>query len=176
MTFYISIQSVSDVITNSSSEIFVVKTETPEITKDLILKIGESHMFKGDYKEWDSLSDEEKSNYDEGSGMGMELDVETWKERYERSKECVPKNKRNLYTPEVWSIEYKQSLEELKNTLFVDIDWNRKATINWIIENLFVYDTESYMLFQKDPETGRFLKIVTAEEWRKLPKTERNDA
>lgn len=175
MELYIAVQSVSDVITNSSSEIFMVKSNTPEETKKMILSIGEQHEFPGSWTEYDNLSEEEKAKYDTGSGEGMVLTVETWEETYERHKSYIPEKKRHLYTPEVWSIGYEESLEELKNRLVVDIDWNRQATINWIMENLFVYGTDTYGYYQIDPNTGRYLKRISEEEWEQLPENERNN-
>lgn len=175
MELYISVQSVSDLITNSSSEVFLVKANTPEETKKMLLDIGKSHEFQGGWEEWEKLPEEEKAKYDDGSGMGMELTVETWEETYARHKSYIPKNKQHLYTPEVWSISYEESLEELKNRLIIDIDWNRKATIDWIIQNLFVYGTDTYGYFQVDPNTGRYLKRISEEEWNNLPENERNN-
>lgn len=175
MKLYIAVQSVSDLITNSSSEVFLVKTNTPEETKKMLLEIGKGHEFHGGWEEWEKLPEEEKAKYDDGSGMGMEFTVETWKETYERHKSYIPENKQDLYTPEVWSISYKESLDELKNRLVIDIDWERKATIDWIIQNLFVYGIDSFGYFQVDPNTGRYLKRVSEEEWEKLPENERNN-
>lgn len=175
MKLFIAIQSISDLITNSSSEVFIVKSDSPEEVRELIMNVAEQHEWDGNWEEWDKLSEEEQAKYDSGSGMGMELTVETWKETYERHKSYIPENKRYLYTPEVWSIEYKESLNDLKKRLVIDIDWNRKATVNWIIENLFVYGTDTYGYFQVDPNTGRYLKRISEEEWEQLPENERNN-
>lgn len=174
MKLFIAIQSVSDLITNSSSEIFIVKSDSPEEVKELIMNIAEQHEWLEDWEDYDKPSEEEKSKYDSSSGMGGEIDIETWKETYERHKSYIPENKRRLYTPEVWSIEYKESLNDLKKRLVIDIDWSRKATINWILENLFVYGTTDYGHYKIDPTTGRYLKRVSEEEWKQLPKSERN--
>lgn len=82
MKLYIAIQSASDLITNSSSEVFIVKSNTPEETKNMLLEIGKGHEFHGGWEEWEKLPEEEKAKYDDGSGMGMELTVETWEETY----------------------------------------------------------------------------------------------
>lgn len=175
MRFYIAIQSISDLITNSSSEVFIARTDSPEEVKELIKTVGSQHEWRGDWREYEKLSEEEKAKYDVSSGEGGMLDVETWEETYARHKSYIPENKQHLYTPEVWSISYEESLEELKNRLVIDIDWNRKATIDWIIQNLFVYGTDTYGYFQVDPNTGRYLKRISEEEWNNLPENERSN-
>lgn len=174
MKLFIAIQSISDLITNSSSEVFIVKSDSPEEVRELIMNVAEQHKWLGDWKDYDKLSEEEKYKYDSSSGTGGEIDVETWKESYERNKSYIPKNKKHLYTPEIWSIGYKESLNDLKKRLVIDIDWSRKATINWILENLFVYGTD-YGYYKIDPNTGRYLKRISEEEWNNLPENERNN-
>lgn len=173
MKLFIAIQSISNLITNSSSEVFIVKSDSPEEVRELIMNIAEQHKWL-DWEDYDKLSEEEKYKYDSSSGMGGEINVKTWKESYERDKSYIPKNKRHLYTPEIWSIGYKESLNDLKKRLVIDIDWSRKATINWILENLFVYGTD-YGYYKIDPTTGRYLKRVSEEEWEQLPENERNN-
>lgn len=174
MRFYIAIQSISDLITNSSSEVFIAKTDSPEDAKKLIKTIANQHEWRGDWKEYEKLSEEEKAKYDVSSGEGGMVDVETWRETYERHKSYIPEKKQYLYTPEVWSIEYEESLNELKKRLVIDIDWSRKATINWILENLFVYGCDTWARFEIDPDTGRYLRRISEEEWIKLPENKRS--
>lgn len=174
MELCIILQSISDIITNSSSEIFTIKNvENVSELKKLIEEIGESNWFKGSWEEWDKLSWEEQSKYDTGSGMGGELKIQTWEELYNMYKEHVPENKRYLYTPEIWSLNFDEPLEELKNQIWIDIDHSRIATIKWIFENLFVGAADC--LCQVDPKTGRHLRVVDTEEWNNLPENERND-
>lgn len=173
MLIRVLIQSLSDVITNSSSEIFVVKQveNVPELKK-IVEEVGENNRFKGSWEDWDKLSPEEQKKYDEGSGMGGELTVKSWKEVYEAYKDCVPESKQSQYTPEIWSLNFEESLEELKHQVWIDIDHSRNATINWILENLLVHSADGY--FRIDPNTGRYLEKVSWEEWLKLPENERN--
>lgn len=175
MRLQIKIQSFSDVITNSSSETFVINTtEDIKTISKIINKIAEKNRYEGSWEDYEKLSEEEKSKYDNSSGMGGEITVKGWEELYESNKSYIPENKRHLYTPEVWSLGYKESLEELKKRVIIDIDWSREATINWILENLFVCDAYTNECFLVDPNTGRYLKRISEEEWEKLPKNERN--
>lgn len=72
MRLVIRTQSVSDLITNSSSELFVVASQSMPATTlaELLKTIG---YFTGDWKEWDNLTEEEKEKYDSSSGMGGEI-------------------------------------------------------------------------------------------------------
>ena len=71
MRIGIDLQSVSDIITNSSSEVFTVKAEMPiSELKQLITEIADKNYFKGSWEEWEKLPDEEMNKYDSSSGMG----------------------------------------------------------------------------------------------------------
>lgn len=72
MRFIAKIQSVSDLITNSSSELFVVTSQSmPAVAlAELLQAIGSRDYFSGDWESWNSLSEEEKKMYDSSSGMG----------------------------------------------------------------------------------------------------------
>lgn len=49
----INLQSVSDIITNSSSEVFTVKAEISiSELKQLITEIADKNYFKGSWEEW----------------------------------------------------------------------------------------------------------------------------
>lgn len=174
MKIIVNVQSFSDVITNSSSELFTVKNvdNTYELKK-LIEEIGEQNWYKGSWEDWDNMSPEEQRKYDSCSGDGGNITIKTWKEVYERYKSCIPKNKQDLYTPEMWSVEFEDSLEDLKHQLWIDIDHSRYATIEWILKNLFVSNADDGY-YRIDPNTGRYLERVTWDEWTNLPTNERN--
>ena len=119
-TFKITIQSYSDIITNSSSEVFVINTPNHlvESTVEDILSVGRANMDKGT---------------DEGSGMGGELGVYTWKNGFRKFKHTREKYRHdNSFTPEKWTELIGTPLEELKKVILVDIDWSRQATIEHI--------------------------------------------
>lgn len=168
MKLSIRFQSISDIITNSSSEIFTVIDERPirELRK-LIRHIGEENLPSSWDKFYD-LPEEEQDKFDHCSGMGGELEVKDWEDRYNEWLEWIPDNKKHQATPEIWALQYKESLEELKKLIIIDIDWHRKPTIDWILENLWVIDADGGC-FEKDPETGRVLRRITHEEAEALP-------
>lgn len=119
-TFKITIQSFSDIITNSSSEVFVINApnDLVEATVEDILSVGRTNMDKGT---------------DEGSGMGGELGVYTWKNGFRKFKHTREKYRHdNSFTPEKWAELIGTPLEELKKVILVDIDWSRQATIEHI--------------------------------------------
>lgn len=62
MRIGIDLQSVSDIITNSSSEVFTVKAEMPiSELKQLITEIADKNYFKGSWEEWDKLPENERN-------------------------------------------------------------------------------------------------------------------
>ena len=124
MKLIIAIQSASDIITNSSSEVFLCQNNTTmsmQELKDFLYEYNKSNQFTGDWETWQKMPQEERDKYDTGGGMGGfleiysydELDDDYWlkkliKERYDNPKQC----------------------------LLVDTDWCHHATIAWITENL----------------------------------------
>lgn len=175
MELQIRIQSFSDIITNSSSETFIVNaTGNLKELCNLIREVAKENQYKGSWEDWNKLSKEEQDMYDYGSGMGGSLKITTWEDEYNCYKKDIPDNKKEQFTPEIWSLFYQESLDELKKQIWIDIDWSRTATINWILENLWVSEAyEGY--FRKDPNTGQVIARVSEEEWEQLPKNERNE-
>lgn len=124
MKLIITIQSASDIITNSSSEVFLCQNDTNmsmQELKDFLYEYNRSNQFTGDWETWQKMSQEERDKYDTSGGMGGfleicsydELDDDYWlkkliKERYDNPQQC----------------------------LLVDTDWCHNATIAWITENL----------------------------------------
>ena len=166
--FIAKLQSVSDVITNSSSELFTVVDERPfKEVKKIIEQIGESN-WPSNWEEYWDLPEDKQKEYDSSSGEGGELSVRNWRDLYEEWLEWIPENKKYQAIPEIWSLQYEEPLEELKKLIWVRIDWNRKLTIDWVLKNLWVVDADGGC-FEKDPETGRVLKRISYEEAEKLP-------
>lgn len=141
MLFRIKIQSTSDLITNSSSEVFVVKTGTysiPEI-KELIQVVGEvcAKAYDDNWKvnakkSWTQL---EQEDMDGSSGMGGELSVRSWKEEYEYRSKYIPE-----YTVEDFLKDEGLEEEELNQHVWIDIDRERRGTIKYIFENFEVVE------------------------------------
>lgn len=163
MILRISVQSISDLITNSSSEIFQFKTDLDAKAVEELIRNGVSKNYK--YAE------------DSYSGMGGHLTVEGWEDVYKEWLEYeVPENKRDQATPEVWAILQPESLEDLKSSIWVDVDWSRYATIHFILSNFWVTGTSGYGFYtQIDPETKKIVRYVTKEMYNELPENCKGD-
>lgn len=118
--YIIHIQSISDIITNSSSEVFVINTSSSQIdavVKD-ILNTGKVNL---------------EQDRDLFSGMGGELGVYTWKNGFRKFKHNRREYRNDpTFTPEKWAEVIGTPLEELKKIVIVDIDWSRQETIEHI--------------------------------------------
>lgn len=128
MKYLIKIQSFSDIITNSSSEVFLVK-KNEDITfdelKKLLIDLHESHLFKGDWDKWDKMPYNERMNFDSCSGMGGIFELQTYEDA--------------LNSPSEWgwsNTEYFDEVEDKDKYLLVDTDNSHYATNNWIETNL----------------------------------------
>lgn len=125
----IKIQSVSDVITNSSSEVFLCKNNTEMTTaqlKEFIYEYNRSNQYDGDWETWQKMSQEERNKYDHGGGMGGFLDI------------CTYNDLEDGY----WLKDHIESLGDVDKYLIVDTDWCHNATIKWITENLNAVNTD----------------------------------
>lgn len=142
MKVYIKIGSVSDVITNSSSEVFALNIG--DITKDIkkdILKYHKEHTWNGDDLDklpydvreilgGDTVIDTIKNMLNGQSGEAGNIDVYTWEDAYKGY--CNVYNKQ--YTPEKWAKLLHINLNDIKKIVIVDVDWAATATINWLQE------------------------------------------
>ena len=122
----IPIQTFSDIITNSSSEVFLIK-KVDNISfselKAFLEEFHEAHMFNGD--DWDKLSYVERLDYDAGSGMGGIFELQTYEDA--------------VNTPSEWgwsNATYFEEVEDKDKYLLVDSDQSHYATNNWILKNL----------------------------------------
>lgn len=151
----IKVQSISDLITNSSSEVFKVKSDLDIDTIKGIIETGE--------KNYGAL--------DHCSGMGGDISIENWEYMYQEwLKWEVPENKRQYYTPEIWSLHYNESLDDLKSSVWIDIDWDREGTIKFILDTFWVTDCDhDWEYMQIDPETKKVIRLVSKEMYDKLP-------
>lgn len=111
--------------------------------QNFLKTIGDKNYFTGDWKEWDNLTEEARS--------------------------YIPCNKRHLFTKEIYSLRFPDSIEELETFLWVDIDHRRCATISWMIDNLDI--KECSCPCKVDPETKKVIKLI---DWDKLPDNEKN--
>lgn len=124
MKLIIAIQSASDIITNSSSEVFLCQNNTTmsiQELKDFLYEYNRSNQFTEDWETWRKMSQEERDMYDRGSGTGGFLDICLYDE----------------LDDDHWLKELiKRHYDNPKQCLVVDTDWGHNATIAWITENL----------------------------------------
>ena len=155
----IKIQSFSDIITNSSSEIFSIRTKnTKDEIKSLISTIHKGFLYKGDWNDYYNLEKEERAKYDHFSGDGGRIDVKNFDDRYKEFLEYfIPEDKKELFTKEIYSLIEEGSTEEQRETLKVYLDEGFTRTLDWIIENLYVTDIEGRLVEKVD---GRVVKLL----------------
>lgn len=128
MKYLIKIQSFSDIITNSSSEVFLVKKNedvTFDELKKFLMDLHEGHLFKGDWDKWDRMPYSERINFDVCSGMGGIFELQTYEDA--------------LNEPSEWgwsNTEYFNDVEDKDKYLLVDTDQCHYATNKWIEANL----------------------------------------
>lgn len=161
MQLEIQIQSVSDVVTNSSSEVFSIYTD---LHKDELLKLLKTIHEKHNILTWEQykkLPIKERKHYDVESGMGGILEVKTFEDSYQEYLQWVPENKKHLYTKEIHALGSELSVEELEKRVIIDIDNGFQGTINWIIENLYVVGADESVVFNKE---GRVIKLLGYDE------------
>jgi hypothetical protein len=141
----IKMQSFSDIITNSSSEVFVIHTSDNlvEAAVEDILRVGASNL---------------ESDKDKYSGMGGELMVYTWKNGFRKFKHTREKYRYNdTFTPEKWAEEIGIPLKTLKTIIVVDMDWSREETRNYLID---FYNAQIGEDAYYEPEDGKFIDFI----------------
>lgn len=169
------IKSQTDVITNSSSELFTIKA--PGKTKVEILDIlTEYHKSKVKNRP-ENIRDlpwSEKIKYDlDDSGMGGILEVKDFKDEYEEHKSSLPINKQSQFTEEMFSLYSIYSLEEQKEILRVDIDENFLATCQFMFDNFEVLENYSGLVRGVYDKDGlKIIRTTDWEEWRDLSSLE----
>lgn len=130
MIIKINIQSMTDIITNSSSESFVIKAEETKQELEYILK----NMFKRIYSD-------KKPRY---SGMGGIIEVLTLEELAEETRKSYPANKQHLYTKEMKALEFPISLKAWDNAYYLTIDERFEEFIEEVLntfECIYVVDS-----------------------------------
>lgn len=165
-------------ITNSSSEVFVLRIAEcypKEILQEELKTFYESlpkwHEVCETFQDYLNLPREEKRKFEYCSGDGGIIKVTDWVDEMEEWIKCsVPENKKSRITPEIWSLFEELELDELKKCLWVRIDEGFRNTINYLLENYEIYEKDSYIYAEKDPQTGRLLSYPDYEDYQKLPK------
>jgi hypothetical protein len=130
MKLIIAIQSASDIITNSSSEVFLCQNNTTmsiQELKDFLYEYNRSNQFTGDWETWQKMSPEERDKYDTSGGMGGFLEICSYDE----------------LDDDYWLKKLiNECYDNPKQYLVVDTDWCHNATIAWITENLNAINTD----------------------------------
>ena len=78
----VKIQFTSDVITNSSSEVFLCQNNTDltlEQLKNFIEVYHATHKYKGSWEDWQKMTPEQRRKYDTSSGMAGDFEVTFFK-------------------------------------------------------------------------------------------------
>lgn len=119
----IKVQSVSDIITNSSSEVLLCQNNTNltlEQLKNFIEVYHATHDYKDSWEDWQKMTPAQRRNYDTSSGTGGFFEVTFFKD--------LPEDD--------WYRQCWMDVEDKDNCLLVDTDWSHEATIDWLKENL----------------------------------------
>lgn len=124
------IKEITDVVTNSSSETFIIKN--PGLTKEELVKILQDYHKTHSTENWDG-----SDNFDNrfGSGMGGIFKVNTFQDEYLEAKKNFPKTKQHLFTPEMYAISQPFLEDVLRDAFFLNIDENFAATCKYIFDN-----------------------------------------
>lgn len=143
MRIVVRFQSISDIITNSSSEVFVVKkgASSVEEVKDFIETAAKSYAeaydkdWQNSYKKsWKQLEEE---GLDGNSGMGGELSIYSFEEMYESYAKYHPNP-----TIEDFADYHGLPVEGLDKYVWIDVDWSRRATIKFIHDYFEVVEND----------------------------------
>lgn len=157
------IKEITDVVTNSSSETFIIKN--PGISKEGLIKTLQDYHETHLTENWDR-----SDNFDNifSSGMGG-FRVSTFQDKYLEAKKEYPKTKQHLFTPEICALSQPLSFETLKEAFFLDIDKNFAATCKYIFDNFEVLEHDGGGHYPVYDEKGeKIIKILNSwKEWDK---------
>ena len=165
------ILSVSGVITNSSTETFVIMDKR---SKEFICKLLENrhklNKFDGYY---DDIPQDQVGKVDVYSGEGGTIYVSDWRDDYKYFLSKLPEDQRKKYTPEIWAISNNLDLAKEQEMLTITIDEGFKGTISWLIKNFFTVESWN-STYRRDPITGKLTEAIDIDTWKSLPKKERS--
>ena len=146
--FEIKVNNVIDVITNSSSELFVLKGETQEIVEEMIKDIYPD--YKNEYEDLKPLKEVSSSNFRTYLDQTIEDNIRI---DYSKSKEAQKLSKINYYVEKArnFGFEPQDFYEDWENEIkeqwfYPDI---KEEIIPTIVKQLDP-DNSIYLLFSKD--------------------------
>ena len=165
------ILSVSGVITNSSSETFVIiDKRSKEFINKLLQDQHKLNKFDGYY---DDLGPEQLGKVDIYSGDGGSLEVEDWLDDYNDFLSDLPEDQRKKFTPEIWALNENLNLAQEQERLTITLDEGFEGTISWLIKNFFVVESWNSP-YRRDPKTKRLIEKIDMNTWLTLPTKERS--
>ena len=166
------IKSITDVITNSSSEAFTFKrlpgdTRTFEEIKQAILEYHDAHM-----KDFRDRTSEEK--IDCYSGDVQDIELTTTENKYiDYKQHWVDKKRREEFTKEMYNILRGYPDNEADEYIHIDLDEGFEATIDCLVENFWVLEVATCYWLHDDE--GRYVRKGTWEEYQEQRKADRED-
>lgn len=119
--FLLKIQSTSDLITNSSSEVFICQLDDMPVKEfiKLVKAYHKGRQFDGNWDKWYKMSTKERQQFDWWSGDGGTLEFSTWEE-----------------AEDDWDKSFFHGLENPENYVVIHSDHAHYATNKWLVETL----------------------------------------
>lgn len=175
----LKIKSVSDVITNSSSETFTLKgiSNIQEFIETLKEHATKHMWYNGPWgKDYMLFRDEPKdiqNKYNSFSGDCRDPEIMTWENRYEQwINYTFPRKNRSKIDPEIWALSEGKPLEELKSEVEICLDQDFKPTINWLVKNFYCIDVD---VFGWKYENGRVVGHGNWFDRKQIPEEDKKD-
>lgn len=158
------IKEITDIITNSSSETFIIKN--PGISEkklEYILRDYHNSKMSKDY----NGNDDKDGEY--GSGDGGTISVKSFLRVFEEAKNDYPKTKRSQYTPDMFALTQELPYELLKDSYYLWIDEDFSATCKYIFDNYDILQHDGYSHHPIYDESGeKIIKVINSyDEWLK---------
>ena len=156
------IRSITNVITNSSSETFIIKN--PGISEKELENILIDYHNSKISKRYDG-NDDKDSEY--GSGDGGIISVKSFLTIFKEEQKLYPKTKQSQFTPEMFALLQELPYEVLKDSYFLDIDEDFSATCKYIFDNYDILQhdgTSHHPIYDKTGQ--KIVKVINSyQEW-----------
>lgn len=181
MILNIKLQSFSDIITNSSSEIFTIQNpdKSPEEIVSLLRKLSKENR-----PSYESCTNPErrtelvkdyyknKENYNSETGEGGIIKVFSFKERKQKfTEDFIDESKRESFTDENYSFFELGDIEDQKKSYSIIIDEGYRKVIDFLIKNFYVTSASIPYIINKSGRviglqndySGSFVKEIEEE-------------